>query len=219
MSWLINFTSDVLCRYKVHDNGRTNYEMVTGHRFKSTTCGFGEKVHFKINTDKNDRSKMETDWSIGYYLGSNGRTLEHLIGCDQGIIKCDTFKRMPDNVAYDKACLETIKVGYRDFVLKGASSKMTVTRTSDPLPRNPSESAPTIHARRTRITPGDLREHGYTVGCPGCESIELNLGQRRGHTEECRRRIEEAMAESELGREKLKRAKERLDFRTAQIGA
>ena len=59
MSWLISFTSDVLCRYKVHENGRTNYEMVTGHRFKQPTCGFGEKVHFKINTDKNDRSKME----------------------------------------------------------------------------------------------------------------------------------------------------------------
>ena len=42
MSWLINFASDVLCRYKVHGNGRTNYEMVTGHRFKQAVCGFGE---------------------------------------------------------------------------------------------------------------------------------------------------------------------------------
>ena len=219
MSWLISFTSDVLCRYKVHENGRTNYEMVTGHRFKQPTCGFGEKVHFKINTDKNDRSKMETDWSIGYYLGSNGRTLEHLIGSDQGIIKCDTFKRMEDDLAYDKACLETVKVGYREFVLKGASSKMTSTRTSDPLPRNPSGSAPVILARRTRITPNDLREHGYTVGCPGFEFIELGVGQRRGHTEDCRARIEEAMAQSELGRDKLQKTRDRLDLRTAQIGA
>ena len=72
MSWLINFTGDVLCRYKVHGNGRTNYEMVTGHRFKQQVCGFAEKVHFKITVDKSQRSKMETDWGIGYYLASSG---------------------------------------------------------------------------------------------------------------------------------------------------
>ena len=58
MSWLINFTGDVLCRYKVHENGRTNYEMVTGHRFKQATCGFAEKVNYKITTGKGNRSKM-----------------------------------------------------------------------------------------------------------------------------------------------------------------
>ena len=80
MSWLVSFTSDVICRCKVHPNGRTNFEMVTGHRYKQISCGFGEKVHFKINTDKNQRQRSESEWSIGYYLGSNGRTTEHIIG-------------------------------------------------------------------------------------------------------------------------------------------
>ena len=69
------------------------------------------------------------------------------------------------------------------------------------------------------MTPNELKEHGFTVGCPGCEAIECNLSVRRGHTEECRLRIEKAMADSDMGREKLQRAKERLDYRTAQIGA
>ena len=64
MSWLIHFTSDVLNRYKIHPNGRTNFEMATGHRFKQATCGFAEKVHYKFTTDKNRRNKMETDWGI-----------------------------------------------------------------------------------------------------------------------------------------------------------
>ena len=144
MSWMINFAGDVLCRYKVHSNGRTNYEMVTGHRFKQPVCGFAEKIHFKVTADKSHRSKMETDWGIGYYLGTNGRTLEYLVGTEQGIIKCDTIKRMPDDVAYDKECLEIVKTGYREFVLKGASSKVTATRVSDPLPKNPDESAPAV---------------------------------------------------------------------------
>ena len=61
MSWLVSFTSDVICRCKVRPNGRTNFEMVTGHRYKQMTCGFGEKVHFKINTDKNHRQKSESE--------------------------------------------------------------------------------------------------------------------------------------------------------------
>ena len=65
MSWLINFTSDVLNRYKIHPSGRTNFEMTTGHRFKQATCGFAEKVHYKFKTDKNRRNKTETDWGIG----------------------------------------------------------------------------------------------------------------------------------------------------------
>ena len=56
MSWLMNFTSDVLNRYKIHPNGRTSSELTTGHRLKQATCGFAEKVHYKFTTDKNRRN-------------------------------------------------------------------------------------------------------------------------------------------------------------------
>ena len=108
---------------------------------------------------------METDSDIGYYLGSNGRTLEHLIGTENGIIKCDTIKRMPDDLAYDKSCLAVVAVGYRDFVLKGGPSKKPSVRSSHPHPKSPDNSAAAVIARRTRITPADLKTYGYTVGC------------------------------------------------------
>ena len=108
MSWLINLAGDVLCRCKIHDNGRTHYEVVTGHRYKQPTCGFAEKVHFKITTDKNNKSNMESDRGIGHYLGMNGSTLEHLIGTQNGFIKSITFKRMPECEAYDKSCLDVV---------------------------------------------------------------------------------------------------------------
>ena len=191
--WLINFTSDVLNRHKVHPNGKTNFEMVTGHRFKQETCGFAEKIHFNINTDKNRRNKMETDWGIGYYLGSTNRTMEHLIATEHGIVKCETIRRMPDNVAYDPACLEMIKIGYREYICDGATSYVPMTRPSDPIPRNPDDSAPAVIPRRTRISPQDLKKFGYTVGCQGCEAVELGHSQRRNHSENCRDRIEKAM--------------------------
>ena len=61
MSWLVSFASDVICRCKVHPHARTNFEMVTGHRYKQITVGCGENVHFNINTDKNHRNHSEPE--------------------------------------------------------------------------------------------------------------------------------------------------------------
>ena len=125
---------------------------------------------------------------------------------------------MPDDVAYDEACLDIVKTGYREYVCDGAMSTIPSVRSSDPLPRNPDESAQTTIPRRTRITPKDISEHGYTVGCQGCEAIQLGHAQRRNHSEVCRKRLEEAMEKSEVGKDRLQRTKERMDFRTAQVG-
>lgn len=128
-------------------------------------------------------------------------------------MRVDTFRRMTEDVAYDKACLEAIKTGYREFVCDGASSSAPITRASDPLPRNIHPDAPRIVPRRARITPKDLLKYECTVGCPGCEAIQLGLDQKRNHSEACRARIEAAMAEDEGDKERLARAKDRLDFR------
>ena len=62
---------------------------------------------------------MVNDWGIGYDLGSNDRTAEHLIGTEQSIVKVDTFGIMPDDVAYDEACLKIVNNGYREYFAKG----------------------------------------------------------------------------------------------------
>ena len=46
-SWLISWASEVLNRFKVHSNGRTSFEMTSGHRCKHKVVAFGEKVHFQ----------------------------------------------------------------------------------------------------------------------------------------------------------------------------
>ena len=47
--------------------------------------------------------------------------------------------------------------------------------------------------RNVYIAKEDLERWGYTVGCPGCKSI-LRGTTRQGHSEACRRRIENAIA-------------------------
>ena len=65
MAWLVSWAADVICRYKVQANGRTSYENVTGHKDLQPISIFGEKVMFKLSTDKNNRKKMESEWDYG----------------------------------------------------------------------------------------------------------------------------------------------------------
>ena len=219
-SWLATYAAEVRNRYTVQKNGRTNYEMVTSHRCNQQVCGFGEKVMFRVTPEKTGHNKLDTDWSTGYFVGVIGRTTEYLISCGGKIIACRTLRRLPDEKAYDRAMIEEVTVRYRDYVCSGAKTSLEVRHGGGPMPVNPDPNplrAPIV-PRRARITPRDLAQHGYTVGCPGCEYVQSGVGPRRGHDEDCRVRLEEAMVESEEGGDKLKRAKDRFDHWTAKAG-
>ena len=86
---------------------------------------------------------------------------------------------------------------------------------STPMP-DP-EALPRV-PRRARLRPEDFVKFGYTVGCPGCEQLQLKSSERRNHTEECRRRMELELANTDEGQDRLGKAKDRLDTRTAEIG-
>ena len=48
---------------------------------------------------------------------------------------------------------------------------------------------------------------GFTRGCPGCITLDRDDGVRRGgHTDACRRRIEEHLMQSEEGQERMAKA-------------
>jgi len=51
-SWMVIWSSEALNRYKVHTNGRTSYEMMTGHKAARGAPGFGERVMFKLADQK-----------------------------------------------------------------------------------------------------------------------------------------------------------------------
>ena len=59
--------------------------------------------------------------------------------------------------------------------------------------------------RRAGISKQDYRDHGYTPGCPGCIAIVRGTA-RQGHSEECRKRMEECLKDDE----RIKRARDRM---------
>ena len=68
MTWLVSWSADVVCHYRVQSHGRTSYENVTEHKGLQPIAIFGEKVMLKFTMDKNKRKKMERDWEHSYFL-------------------------------------------------------------------------------------------------------------------------------------------------------
>ena len=130
-------------------------------------------------------------------MGINPGTTEYIIGKSDGVFSCATIRRLPDENAFDPTIIEDIKVRYQDYVMEGASSTPTTIRPapmSTPMP-DP-DAAPRV-PRRARLRPEDFVKFGYTVGCPGCEQLQLKSSERRNHTEECRRRFAQLLGEAE----------------------
>ena len=55
MTWLVAWAAEVTCRYRIHADGGTSYDNVTGHKCIQPIAIFGERVMFTFTTDKNNR--------------------------------------------------------------------------------------------------------------------------------------------------------------------
>ncbi len=84
-------------------------------------------------------------------------------------------------------------------------------------PHVPPEAAAPPQPRRLKITKQVLEEYGYTEMCEQCIHVR-SFGETKGglaHTEPCRNRIMEAMAQTDRGKAKLNEYEKKLD-RAAQ---
>jgi len=169
---------------------------------------------FKYTTDKTRRHKMETEWDTGYFIGINSRTTEYLIAKGSGIFSTTTIRRHQDDKAYDPEIVKEVTILHRDYVMDGAKSTPVGVRQHTAATSTPNPEATPIMPRRMKLRQEDFIDHGYTIGCPGCESIQLESNVRRGHNEECRSRMEKELSKSD----RAVRAKDRIDEKVAQMG-
>ena len=125
------------------------------------------------------RDKFAVDSGIGYFVGTAMRSSVYLIANADGIFKVRTARRMTEDQAYTKDCLEDAKVSFRDYARDGASTVLKdsahgTTGGAVALPPQPlhRDYAP----RRVRRRREDIAKLGATRGCPGCLWIETGIG-------------------------------------------
>ena len=118
-------------------------------------------------------------------------------------------RRLPDNEAYDKKCMDEMIVKYTDYVKTGtrtAPIAVRFTPTSNEIAPDPHPIPTTCVPHAAYSKPKDLMTHGYAGGCKGCEYIATGIGSRKIHSVECILRMEKLLAVNEEGQQRLREA-------------
>ena len=71
-------------------------------------------------------------------------------------------------------------------------------------------------ARRRGITQTELDKYGFTEGCPGCIAKQRGEVAKKGHSEACRKRIEDMMRQNDEDKKKIEAADDRISHQIAR---
>ena len=74
------WASGLLRRYAVRSNGRTTYEMVTGHRTNVPIVCFGEIVLWRRKRKEAGAGKWDCEYREGAFLGLGATGVQIMVG-------------------------------------------------------------------------------------------------------------------------------------------
>ena len=225
----------VTSRYLVGKDGLTAQERKRGRRCKAPVATFGELVWYKPMDKARERNTIEAKWEKGLWLGTAREANETLIGTKEGVTRCYAIKRMPEEDRWNAAEISGLKgtpqqpnpmkVGLHiptrlpsDAALGGGTDGAAAEGDEETSEAIPEATAPFPDplVRRTPITYKEIDKYGLTPGCVGCEAKSRGEVTRRGHSDKCRRRIEEAMRKDDEDKKKLDKADELITHKIAK---
>ena len=79
------FYADIMQRFRVGSDGRTVYELITEHKFRSLIIGFGESFNYIIETGKWAMHRADSHMHHAIFLGYIWRITECLVGNRDGM--------------------------------------------------------------------------------------------------------------------------------------
>ena len=158
-------------------------------------------------------NKLEAKWCEGYFLGFNWRTSEALVGTKEGVKRAGTIRRVGGHRRWDAEGLDAVRgVPWKwNPDADDEVEKLLVRHLTEEEKNNlaePAHNQGTKKVYRLRLTRDDFIDKGFTEGCAGCKAI-LSGGAVRGHTEACRKRMEDIMMNNAAGKERMKRQADR----------
>ena len=209
VTWLVRHSA-MLRTIRVRGrDGRTAFERVRGTECTSKLLGFGELCRYKCRSHEGRIAGTDSRFSVGVWLGVDLRSGQYILWDPKlaGLRNSRTLLRLPDVAKFDREKVADITI-----------TPWTEFHEPEPRVRFPEVPKPPDavrdelrQVRRAYIRQSDLGKYGYTEGCPKCEHI-IQFGPDRctvNHSEACRTRISDKLAETPEGRARLGIAEER----------
>ena len=219
LPWLVDYSGALISRFQRGADGRTPYERSARKPWRVKLPEFGECVLYQPLKGESSGSKLDPRFENGVYLGIQEGSALKWIGTEEGVVRCWSIKRKPDSERWDAEHLNRI-VGLPWQLRPPVDASRSVER--GPLELKIDEAPvpemldKVVEKRRKGYVPRglyirkdvELKEHGYTPGCDGCDAAQHGLSHRQ-HSRACRARISEAIASTEQGKRRLELIKDR----------
>jgi hypothetical protein len=209
MPWIVEYAGHLLNRFEASQDGKTAYERLKGKSARTLGIEFGESVLWKRRAVGGALAQATCPWEDGIFLGVRGASGEIVVGNETGVWKTRSIQRKPLSERWAEGALEVIRhvpwrVSDEDPNMDG--EKLQLEGTSRKLDEPEVQLQRDVAVAPNRFMREDLERHGYSANCPGCKSI-LRGTTRQGHSESCRKRLEEELKDDP--RIKLQRIKEK----------
>ena len=153
----------------------------------------------------------------GVWLGHTRDSNEAIVGTVDASVRAYAVKRMADDERWNAENIQQMQglPQQPDPKRPGLRVPIRITLGEEVTEVQPREVQKDVEPlpRRMGITATELEKYGYTDNCPGCQAKRRGAVAKKGHSEACRKRIEELMKQDDNDK-KLQRTDERI---TAQI--
>jgi len=211
MSWLVEHCADLQNKYHVHADGRTSWERLKGKKHHGEILEFGQRVLHRL-PGKTHGGLLAARWMPGVWLGKRFTSEEHILGLENGrVVRARAVRSMPPGSMWCKESLaKVIGVPWRPSG-EGQDDGSRIPEMPRAPVVKPEEPDVGPKSRAMKIMPKHLVNAGYTPGCPKCRDLQQGTQSivGRGHTAECRRRIEEVLKTDDKLKEDVERAENR----------
>ena len=196
------------------EDGFTPWARARGRPFGQRLIGFAERIHWKPplkgpqhDADSNMGPRLRDGVFLGYKLSSNS----YIVADEQGnVVESRAVQRRPMEQRWDRAAVESLTI--TPWSLRETSGAKRV-ELGEEAPKHDVAEDKVLVPRRLNITMTLLRQFGTTDDCPQCEHVRQFNETKNGlaHTEKCRKRLVEALEQTEEGMTKLANTEERIN--------
>ena len=212
LSWVARHSAFLLTRFRIGEDGKSAYQRALGRKWRRPTVVFGEQILFKpVGAEGRKRaSPLEARVALGRYIGTASRNADLLVMTPTGVVKGHSLHRRAE---IDRWSTEGFGA------LRGLPWKMSNPVERAPPNRvdmpalvgeQPKGEEKDFKPRHLYVPKSDIAKFGYTPCCPGCIA-QIEGSAARSHNEECRLRIQRKLMETDEGKARVQKAKERVE--------
>ncbi|MDA8584155.1 hypothetical protein N9L68_07960 [bacterium] len=160
--------------------------------------------------------KLESSWKEGIWLRHCERSNETLIGTERGVIRTWAIKRRSEDERWDISKIENMQGTPKEPIPGRAGTQIPIRVGVEfddvDVPDAPHPLRQEEAPRRVYLQKRHFLKHRFSDNCEGCRRSRAgDAVTHRAHSEQCRRRMYEAMAMDEEDQRYLEHSRRRFE--------